>query len=48
MAKPMKERLTLYALKTESYSGGQARLEDYLAANSLGNAVLTGLYKRKK
>lgn len=39
---------TLYALKAESYAGGQARLEDYLEANALGKAVLTGLYKRKK
>ncbi len=39
---------TLYALNAESYAGGQARLEDYLEANALGKAVLTGLYKRKK
>ena len=39
---------TLYALKTDIYAGGQARLEDYLEANALGKALLTGLYKRKK
>jgi len=39
---------TLYALNAESYAGGQARLEDYLEARSLGKAALTGLYQRKK
>ncbi len=39
---------TLYALDSESYAGGNARLEDYLDPRSLGKAVLTGLYQRKK
>lgn len=32
----------------ESYAAGQAKLEEYLDANALGKAVLTGLYKRNK
>lgn len=39
---------TLYALNIESYAGGLAGLEERLEEHSLGKAVLTGLYKRKK
>ncbi len=39
---------SLYALGAAGYTGGQARLEDYLDSRSLGKAVLTGLYQRKK
>lgn len=39
---------TLYALNTGSFAAGQAGLEDYLEARSLGKAVLTGLYQRNK
>jgi hypothetical protein len=39
---------TLYALSTDSFAAGQARLEDYLDARALGKAVLTALYQRTK
>ncbi len=39
---------TLYALRVDTYAGGQARPEDYLDGHALGKAALTGLYQRKK